>query len=369
MNDFTNAFKQFKINGDFLSLTQKFPSPIPEAITFSLPACHVTLLDSGVLSIEPKGYEEGKDSATDLIISSGIHGNETAPIEIVNLLVQGIIKEEITVNIRLLLIIGNPVAMNINQRFSDENLNRLFTHSAIKKTRTTHNSYEQQRAINLMDYVNKFFNDPTHNTGNKPKTRLHYDLHTAIRSSVFEKFAIYPFQANQSFDKQQLVFLQQCGINTILFSHAPSYTFASFTKNHFNAHSFTIELGKVNPFGENNMLNFTLIQKKLTGLILDKRMKRPRFNNKNFKLFQVIASIKKTSEHFILHVDDDVANFTQYKKGSLLAEDISLKNSPSVGKELSPHYITQHLAEYIVFPNKKVVNGERAALLAIPTTL
>lgn len=396
MSAFNHAIEQFKVHGDFLILTQQFPLSIPTPINFSLPSCHITLLDSGILFIEPKTPKRYNETSTDLIISSGIHGNETAPIEIVNQLVKNIIKAEITVKIRLLMIIGNPVAMNKHQRFSDENLNVLFTPLSKNKRPAITASYEQERAEKLMRCVARFYHYPikatdemtgnvTGNatvnniksiTENKQNTRLHYDLHTAIRPSTFEKFAIYPFQENKCFDKQQLVFLQQCGVNTILLSHAPSATFAAFSNNHHNAHAFTLELGKVRPFGENNMNNFHEIKQKLHELISRTAITFPTFNHKNFHLFQVVASIKKTSEHFILQVDDNVANFTHYKKGTILAEDISptptqaIDNNQSLNEQaLTPCYVTQHPAEYIVFPNKKVAIGERLALMVIPTTL
>ena len=61
-----------------------------------------------------------------VVLSAGIHGNETAPIELVNTLVQQILAGELELNVRLLVILGHPQAMNEGTRFCDVNLNRLF---------------------------------------------------------------------------------------------------------------------------------------------------------------------------------------------------------------------------------------------------
>ncbi|TMP70203.1 succinylglutamate desuccinylase, partial [Pseudoalteromonas ruthenica] len=53
-------------------------------------------------------------------------GNETAPIEICDQLIQSIIKGELVLKQRVLFIYGNPKSINIAKRFVEENLNRLF---------------------------------------------------------------------------------------------------------------------------------------------------------------------------------------------------------------------------------------------------
>ena len=63
----------------------------------------VTLLDSGVLRVEPNTACD-----TSLVISCGVHGNETAPIEIVRDIVRDVLEEEQKVGQRVLFILGNP---------------------------------------------------------------------------------------------------------------------------------------------------------------------------------------------------------------------------------------------------------------------
>jgi len=60
--------------------------------------------------------------------------------------------------------------------------------------------------------------------GDEP--RLHYDLHTAIRSSEIEKFAVYPYLHTRSWSKQQLAFLESCDIEAVLLSNQPAGTFS-----------------------------------------------------------------------------------------------------------------------------------------------
>lgn len=346
MSSFYAAFEQFVTSGDFLTLTRQFELAIPAVEKFRLKNANATLLDTGVLLIEP---DEMDSEPKDIIISSGIHGNETAPIEIVNNLLTNIIQGNAQVKHRTLFIIGNPVAMNIGQRFQIENLNRLFS----GKYKSIAPCYERQRAEHLEQYVIDFFTSEY----SQKSTKYHFDLHTAIRNSKYEKFAIYPFQGDKPWDKNQLAFLQYCGVDTILFGHAPSGTFSYLSSAIFQAHAFTIELGKVKPFGENDMDNFKAMQENLAKLIQAQDIAIPEFNNKNVNLFTVLGEITKETDDFKLFIADDVSNFTDFPINTVLSQDGETQ------------YITTHLGESIVFPNAKVTNGQRAGLLVVPTQL
>ncbi len=357
---FKQAFSLFKTQGDFIKITCEFERSFFEhsfdaasvtksadILSFSVKNATATLLDTGVLLIEPNNLVSNITSQKNIIISSGIHGNETAPIEIVQQLVTDIIIKETQVKQSTLFIIGNPVAMNIRKRFKTENLNNLFC----GKYKYIDNCFEKERAERLEGYVSDFFNK-------QPSAiNYHYDLHTAIRASKYEKFAIYPYQGDKPWSREQLSFMHNCGVSTILFGHGPTGAFSYFSSANFNAHAFTIELGKVKAFGENDLANFSAMTKGLNALISQTAYKIPKLNNENITLFKALGDITKETDDFTLYVADDVSNFTDYPVGTLLAMDS--------GRE----YRTIEQGESIVFPNANVSNGQRAALIVVPTTL
>jgi succinylglutamate desuccinylase len=304
----------------------------------------ISMLDSGVVKVEPASI--GSNYSSDVVISSGVHGNETAPIEIVDELVNDIVSGELTVNNRLLFIIGNPVAMNKQQRFDIENMNRLFNGN--HKAKTHHEAY---RAAKLERYVSDFFEQGS------AENRIHYDLHTAIRGSRHKKFAIYPFTDGREYKKGALELFLAAGIDTILFGHAPSGTFSYFTSHQFAADAFTVELGKVKAFGENDMSEFKQIVTVLRNMVEAVTTKTKLFSNNDFNLFAVKTELLKKSEHFKLNISDDLENFTEFTQGFQLTTDID------------GGYKVEHSGEAIVFPNNKVPVGQRAGLVLEKTKL
>lgn len=62
-------------------------------------------------------------------------------------------------------------------------------------------------------------------------------------------------------------FLGTCGVRTILLSSGPTTTFSYYSSHRHGAHAFTVELGKVRPFGENDMTRFIETRQALQDLV------------------------------------------------------------------------------------------------------
>ncbi|MGX9105138.1 succinylglutamate desuccinylase, partial [Escherichia coli] len=85
-------------------------------------------------------------------------------------------------------------------------MNRLFSGAHSKGEGLCNR--ERIRAMRLEQYVSRFYTD-------SGAERLHYDLHTAIRGSRHEKFAVYPFPHERPYNQEQIRFLGACGVRTI----------------------------------------------------------------------------------------------------------------------------------------------------------
>jgi len=168
---------------------------------------------------------------------------------------------------------------------------------------------------------------------------------------------VYPFRHGQPWKTEQLQFLKQCGITTILLSHSPTTTFSYFSSNEFGADAFTVELGKVMPFGQNDMHKFKDVIDTLDALIIQERITLPEYNSDDFEVFEIYQTINRTAEKFTLNFADDADNFTDFPKGYILAfdgdEEIKVKQE----------------GEAIIFPNADVAIGQRALLTVTPTII
>jgi succinylglutamate desuccinylase len=344
-------------SGDFLSITRQHPWHLNESFTFTVKrrdnTIRVSVIDTGLIMFEPVD----KATTKDIVLSSGVHGNETAPIEICADLIQKLILGQQILAQRVLFIFGNPASMNIAERFVEENMNRLFSggHSLDQGNGDGLINKERHRALLLENTVRDFYRQGSVISANRQ--RYHYDLHTAIRGSKNDKFAVYPFLHGKPRNKQQLQFLQASGITTILLSHSPTTTFSYFSSNEFGAHAFTVELGKVKPFGENDMSQFSEIKQSLIKLIANQEVLYAPFDQAQFDIYEIFQIIKRNNSVFTLNFADDVENFTDFPVGFVLAkdgnEDVKVKQA----------------GEAIIFPNAEVAIGQRALLTVVPTTL
>jgi len=134
----------------FLQFTLDHEAPELEYRCMLDNGVQIEIWDSGVLYFKPKCYEQ----ADSILLSAGVHGNETAPIEIIDQLLNGILNGDIGVNQNLLIIFANPYAIQYGKRFIQENMNRLFQP---KLTVIEQDSDERKRAAKLMKYSRRFF--------------------------------------------------------------------------------------------------------------------------------------------------------------------------------------------------------------------
>ncbi|MEI6858847.1 MAG: succinylglutamate desuccinylase [Shewanella sp.] len=331
---------------DFLKLTLDNPHHIAESGSFSLGEhTQVAVWDTGVIVFEPK-HAQGKD----IVLSCAVHGNETAPIEICNNLIKDLLQQKIVAKQRVLFLFGNPPAIINGTRFIEENLNRLF--NGAHSTGEGLSNLERIRAKKLEFYVDNFFLAST-----EVEQRIHYDLHTAIRGSKHQKFAIYPYRPGRQYSAEQIMYLEACGIDTVLFHHEPTTTFSYFSSKHYEADAFTIELGKVLPFGQNDMTHFISLTEMLERLITNQDLVLRPFDINKVNLYQVCRVINKNYDDFEFTFSNDVENFTAFPKGYVLAKEggINIK--------------VEHEVEAIVFPNAKVPVGQRTVLCLKPANI
>ncbi|NVK24831.1 MAG: succinylglutamate desuccinylase [Gammaproteobacteria bacterium] len=335
-------------NNDFLTLTRENEWSL-SPFDVEHDKCKIQVWDTGVMYIEPNQADNSKS----FIFSSAVHGNETAPIEICDELITDVLNGKLTPKHPVLFIFGNPASINIEKRFVEENMNRLFSGAHSKGTdpqgRATNK--ERQRAEKLEQYVTRFFDlyPQSHKT--------HYDLHTAIRDSAHEKFAVYPYLHGNPWQKQQFEILRAMGVTTFLLMQKPATTFSYYSSNTHGAEAFTVELGKVRPFGQNDQSKFKAAKETLQALLLGTEFDGQKFESSNYQLLSVYREINKHYEDFKLHFADDLANFTQFNKGDVIASE----NGDDI--------LVEQDGEAIVFPNANVEIGQRALLMVTPTDI
>jgi len=291
-------------------------------------------LGEGIWCFTPKqSYEKA------MVISAGIHGNETAPIELLEQIFHDLFNGNLHLKTRLLLVLGNPDAIRNGSRYIENDMNRMF----LGKYAQLEKSKETQRAEQLEHLVQQFFEE------SKPQVqRYHYDLHTAIRSSLLPVFAIFPYQ-QEAYDEDVLRSLNAADMDALVFHGETGHTFTSFTQRASQVASVTLELGAAKPFGQNDLSQFNAINSVLRALLSDNIL--PTRTKNTVRKFKVVASILKQDDDFKLNLAEDAPNFSSFEQGQIIAA------------QRSGNYIAQQDHTCILFPNIHVKKGLRAGLI------
>ncbi|RXJ74364.1 succinylglutamate desuccinylase [Veronia nyctiphanis] len=321
-------------DGQFLQCTLGNPIHFEPHSWMTGSGLRISHVANGVLEILPH------DSETSIIISSGIHGDETAPIELVDRIASDIILGKLIPKVRLLLIIAHPSAIHAHTRFIEENLNRLF--SGLNEE-----TNEERALANLYQHCVEAFFSPAPLTAQ----RWHFDLHSAIRDSAHYMFGVVPANTHPCDVRPLVQFLDQAGMDAVLLSRTPSSTFSWFSCEKFGAIGATLEMGRVAPLYKNNMDEFEPLRLALVEMVTGDNAYELSTKQPVLKSYKVTRTINKYSDDFRLTFPDDAANFTAFKSGELLAE------------EGDKEYFAVDGGEAVVFPNSRVANGQRACLL------
>ncbi|AVI85862.1 succinylglutamate desuccinylase [Pseudomonas syringae pv. tomato] len=324
--------------GKLLELTLAGREPA-EKTQLTVEGVRMRWLAEGALEVRPP---QARDNGTDLLLSAGIHGNETAPIELLDELIRSIARGDLKPRARILFLFGNPAAMRLGARYVEQDVNRLFNGRHEQSGGT-----EALRACELERLAASFFSLPD-------RYRLHYDLHTAIRGSKIEQFALYPWKEGRQHSRFELARLRAAGISAVLLQNKPSIVFSAYTYEQLGAEAFTLELGKARPFGQNRHVNLAPLRLRLEQII-EGSEPQPDERLEGLQLFSVAREVIKRSDAFTFNLADDVENFSELEKGYVLAEDVS-----------DSRWVVKEEGARIIFPNPKVKNGLRAGIVIVP---
>jgi succinylglutamate desuccinylase len=225
------------------------------------------------------------------ILSAGVHGNETAPIELLLQLTHDLSQGRQPLTQALLIVFGNLPAIRAARRYLHNDLNRLFggRHLAVTP------GNESRRAFALEQAVQAFYRAAD---AAGPVNRSHLDMHTAIRGSLYRQFALLPAHAGDFSPFYQL--LQASGMDAIVRHTEAGGTFTHFTCEKFAAQSATLELGKVMPFGANDLSLFAATDAAIRAWIADAPL--PPRDKAPVDYFLVEESIIKREGEFTLNL-------------------------------------------------------------------
>ncbi|MES2259813.1 MAG: succinylglutamate desuccinylase [Pseudomonadota bacterium] len=290
----------------------------------------------GMLTIRHPAASAARAS---VLISVGVHGDETGPIEMVAYLLDALSRDTAALAVDLMLCVGNIGAIRAGKRFIDADLNRMFR----AERGTLAGTAEAARADVMIAATTAFFD------GAGPR-RWHLDLHTAIRPSLYPAFAIVPEIIEDGAKQGLIAWLGQAGIGAIIMNPQSAGTYSYYSCEHHGAAGSTVELGRVGTLGHNDLQQFADASQALDDLL---RSAAPKPAKTAPHIFNTAQQIVKLSDDFKMAFGKETQNFTALPQGAEIARD---------GDTI---YTVKHAEEFVVFPNPDVRIGLRAGLMVV----
>jgi succinylglutamate desuccinylase len=274
-----------------------------------------------------------------VLVSVGVHGDETGPIELVAQLLDALCQQPTALAVDLMICVGNIGAIRAGKRFLDADLNRMFR----TERGTLAGTAEAARADQMIAATSAFFADAG-------AERWHLDLHTAIRPSVYPTFAIVPDLIADGAKATLIDWLGAAAIGAIIMNPASAGTYSYYSAEHHAAAGTTVELGRIGTLGQNDLSQFeearVALDQLLRGQAFASAARQPH-------VYKVAQNIIKLSDDFKMAFGKETQNFTALQQGQEIARD---------GAQV---YTVQHAEELVVFPNPDVRVGLRAGLMVV----
>ena len=289
----------------------------------------------GVLTVTAAARSAKRAS---VLLSVGVHGDETGPIEMVAHAIDALAREPQALAVDLMLCVGNIDAIAAGKRFIDADLNRMFRSERGDLAAT----FEAGRADALIDATAAFFDGG----GDR---RWHLDLHTAIRASRYPRFAIVPELIEEAARTELIGWLGLGGIEAVIMNPASAGTYSWWTAERHGSAASTVELGRIGTLGQNDLSQFAAMAAALHGLLRG----ADQAGGSAPIVFDTARSITKLSDAFAMAFGRETENFTPLSKGEVIATD---------GDTV---YTVQHEEEFVVFPNPDVRVGLRAGIMVV----
>lgn len=305
----------------------------------------VSTPEAGMIVIRAPGTDVERSR---LLVSIGIHGDETAPIEMMADILTEFVETPRTLAVDLMIVVGNLAAITQASRFVEVDMNRLFTseHRAMASDAETH------RTTQIMEATERFFV-----AGAGRAMQWHLDLHSTIRPSLYARFAIVPVAfgdgSGDELSPALGTWLASAGIEALVFNSLPSSTYSAFSARLSGVEGVTLELGTVSIMGKNSLDHLEKTRDALSGLM---KGSPPSTDVPLPICFSVSREIRKVTASFDLRCDPATANFTEIAAHTVIATDGSQT------------YATADRAAHLLFPNPNVAVGQRAGLLLYRTS-
>jgi len=272
-----------------------------------------------------------------VLLSVGVHGDETGPIELTAYLLDALAGEPGKLAVDLMVCVGNIGAIRAGKRFIDADLNRMFRVERGSLAGTA----EAARADEMIAATSAFFADAG-------PQRWHLDLHTAIRPSVYPTFAIVADLIEPGAKRDLIAWMGEAGIGAIIMNPESVGTYSFYSAEHHGAAGTTVELGRIGTLGRNDLSQFAQASRALDRLL---RGEPAPADVTMPNVYKVARNIIKLSDGFTMAFGKDTQNFTSLRRGDEIARD---------GDTV---YTVQHDEELVVFPNPDVRIGLRAGLM------